>query len=160
VRAEHLEVVGRSLQKNNIPSGIHIKGFVRDQIILHSNVPNLHFHPQRDVVSVLFHYSGKFEAVRFRVTSSIPEEDFLDTILYPSETEQHICLQVSGFKKGEVLTIDFNIFGFNIEFRLSDIKFENASYNEEHFIPEPIKKYKSKALLRDWDMLNAPEPHS
>ena len=138
-----------------------IVGDIKGNLLLHSNIDDLRIKPINNSFAVKFSYFGKFEFIRFRVTTSNPEKDYADIIIYPSKTQKNIIVNINSFDMDDFIVIDFRIFGRCINLSISDIQFDFEMKNEK--LPTTskiIKQYAKKFLVKDYQMLMSPEPHS
>lgn len=139
----------------------NIIGDVQGHLVLHSNIEELHIVPIRDTFSVSFSYKGFFDYIRFRVTTSKPDEDYKDIIIYPTLKEKRLSFVIDNFNVEEVISFDFNIYGSSINVFLSDIKIEFVEIKETaEIFSKKIKRYMRKSVVKDYQMLMSPEPHS
>ncbi|MCI1477127.1 MAG: class I SAM-dependent methyltransferase [Clostridium beijerinckii] len=138
-----------------------VSGDVMGHLILHSNIEELHIKPIGSEFSVSFSYKGKFDYIRFRITTSKSNEDYKDIILYPTISTEKVNVAIDNFNIDEVMVVDFNIYGSSVNIFLSDLEIEFVETKEKtRLLPKPIKKYIKSNLLRDCEMLMSPEPHS
>lgn len=138
-----------------------ILGDIKGNLILHSNIEKLRIKPIKSSFSVYFKYRGNFEFIRFRITTTKPDEDYQDIILYGSDKEKEVRLYVEDFNLEDFIVFDFGVYGSATDIFISDIQIDfQAIKARTKIYSNLIMKYRRKYLLKDYEMLMAPEPHS
>lgn len=138
-----------------------IIGDIKGNLIIHSNIEKLRIKPLSEEFSLCFRYFGKFEFIRFRVTTSNPQKDYQDIIIYACDKSRDINLHIENFDLNDQIVVDFGIYGSNVDLSISDIIIDFNSNKEINSIySKIIKQYSKKFLVKDYKMLMAPEPHS
>lgn len=138
-----------------------ILGNINKNLILHSNIDKYHVKPMSSNFTVAFSVKGKFDLLRFRVTTADPAEDYEDIIVYPGDVMQNAVLSIKNFSLNNVIVFDFNIYGNDINLIISNVTLTfNNDRQPQNLQPAFVAKYAKNALVRDYKMLFAPEPHS
>ena len=139
----------------------NIMGDVKGHLVLHSNIEKLQIKPAGDLFSVSFNYKGNFDFIRFRVTTSRPDEDYKDIILYPTLKTEKLTISIENFNVDDVIVFDIGIYGSSVNVFISDLEIEFVKNIEKiRVFSKSIKRYIKNSLLRDYEMLMSPEPHS
>ncbi|MFM6073892.1 MAG: hypothetical protein ACKPB9_20275, partial [Dolichospermum sp.] len=128
----------------------------------------LHIPAKSGNFQVYFECCGSFDFMLFRVTSNEPSDCYREFILYPHKNKKKYQLCIENFDITKPIVVDFSIFASHLQLHLSNIYIEFNLYKDKPIpnpkeikhLPSCIEKYNNNCIVRDYDFLLHPDPHS